>query len=209
MSYKEVELEELIITGVSVKTTNDNMKCVEDMGQLWGSFFSENIMDKMKNIKGYDSYGLYFNYEGDFTKPYSYMAGMEVTDKNQETQIVTVPKGRYVRSMGPNGDYYFNNYFCDTDNVDFEVKDGEILDEMGIKVIHTPGHTVGSCCFYSETDSIIFTGDTMFKGGMGRTDFDGGDYNRLLESLNNLLTLPKETKVYPGHGSETSIGDES
>ncbi len=97
MGYKEVSVEELILTGVSVRTTNDNMKCVDDMGQLWGSFFSDNIMAKMKNIKGYDSYGLYFNYEGDFTKPYSYLAGMEVSDNNQETETITVPKGRYAR----------------------------------------------------------------------------------------------------------------
>lgn len=113
------------------------------------------------------------------------------------------------KSMGSNGDHYFNNYYIESDNVDFKVKDGELLIDLGIKVIHTPGHSLGSSCFYSETDSIIFTGDTMFKNGMGRTDFAGGDYNQLIESLKILLKLPKKTKVYPGHGPMSTIRDES
>ncbi len=113
------------------------------------------------------------------------------------------------KSMGPEGDYYFDNYFVESDNVDFRVKDGDFLDELGLKVIHTPGHSLGSACFYSEKDAVIFTGDTMFKNGMGRTDFAGGDYKKLIKSLENLLKLPKKTKVYPGHGPLSTIRDES
>ena len=132
--------------------------------------------------------------------------------KDDATYLGDGSKDRHLkmfRSMGSNGDYYFNNYFTVTDNVDFMVTDGEFLDDLGLKVIHTPGHSLGSSCFYSESDSIVFTGDTMFKNGMGRTDFAGGDYEKITQSLSTLLKLPKETKVYPGHGPMSSIEDES
>lgn len=112
------------------------------------------------------------------------------------------------QSMGPSGMFYFETYYTENKNADFILNDNEYLEEYDLKVIHTPGHSEGSSCFYSQKDSVIFTGDTMFKGGMGRTDFSGGDYNKLLESLNKLKQLPKETKVYPGHGDFSTIDKE-
>ncbi len=79
------------------------------------------------------------------------------------------------------------------------VKDGDFIKigETGLKVIHTPGHTPGSICLYGEGN--LFTGDTLFVGAVGRTDLKGGSLDILLGSLRKLLTLPPETRVWPGH----------
>ena len=74
------------------------------------------------------------------------------------------------------------------------------------EVLHTPGHTPGSCCFLF--DGVLFSGDTLFSGGYGRTDFPGGDPAQLFGSLRRLSGLPEETRVLPGHGPETVIGRE-
>jgi glyoxylase-like metal-dependent hydrolase (beta-lactamase superfamily II) len=88
------------------------------------------------------------------------------------------------------------------------VKDGDVisLGKLPFQVIHTPGHTPGSICLHCE--NILFTGDTLFKGSVGRTDLPGGDSLLLLRSLKRLLLLPSETKVMCGHSSETTIADE-
>jgi len=76
--------------------------------------------------------------------------------------------------------------------------------------IHVPGHAAGSLAFYSENDKVVFTGDALFAGSIGRTDLPGGNYETLINSImNKLFTLPEETIVYPGHGNETTIGIET
>lgn len=79
---------------------------------------------------------------------------------------------------------------------------------FGFRVLHTPGHTPGSVCLYSEAEKVIFTGDTLFRAGYGRFDLAGGDVNALAASLRYLLTLPDDVTVYPGHGESTTIGEE-
>lgn len=84
---------------------------------------------------------------------------------------------------------------------DKTVKDGDIISigKVRLTVIHTPGHTPGGMCLYAAPH--LFTGDTLFVGGVGRTDFPGGDTATLMRSIRQrLLTLPGETKVWPGHG---------
>lgn len=78
----------------------------------------------------------------------------------------------------------------------------------GFTVLHTPGHTSGSVCFYKESEGILFSGDTLFRAGFGRTDMPGGSRRELYQSLMRLLALPDETVVYPGHGEATTIGEE-
>lgn len=77
-----------------------------------------------------------------------------------------------------------------------------------IKVIHTPGHSRGSVCFYIEDEHILLTGDTLFHLSIGRTDLEGGSMMQIIQSLRSLAQLPDETQVLPGHGGVTTIGDE-
>lgn len=79
-----------------------------------------------------------------------------------------------------------------------------------LEVIHTPGHTQGGICLYSPTGKFLLSGDTLFKGTIGRTDHPGGNHEQLVESLNNKLlnALPDDTLVLPGHGPATTIGQE-
>lgn len=91
------------------------------------------------------------------------------------------------------------------------VKDGQILEIAGMqfKVIHTPGHTPGGCCYYMEKEGVLFSGDTLFQASVGRSDFPGGSASELVRSVKEkLLALPDETHVYPGHMDETTIGYE-
>ncbi|MCI2068144.1 MAG: MBL fold metallo-hydrolase [Bacilli bacterium] len=98
-------------------------------------------------------------------------------------------------------------------NIDFDpvlVKDEQVLTfgELKIKVIHTPFHTQGSSCFLSEEDNALFTGDTLFKGSIGRTDFQGGDAQEVFPSLMKLKALSDLLVCYPGHGGITKLGEE-
>jgi glyoxylase-like metal-dependent hydrolase (beta-lactamase superfamily II) len=91
---------------------------------------------------------------------------------------------------------------------DVLVEEGEIIKigGVGFKVFHSPGHSPGGICLYGE--GVVVTGDTLFAGSVGRTDFYGGDMNKLKESFKRLMTLPEDTRVLPGHGPETTIGYE-
>tara|TARA_B100001750_G_scaffold185315_1_gene154359 strand:- start:336 stop:1010 length:675 start_codon:yes stop_codon:yes gene_type:complete len=89
------------------------------------------------------------------------------------------------------------------------VQDGDVVGVAGLdlQVIHTPGHTPGSVSYY--VNGLLFSGDTLFRGSIGRTDFSGGDYDQEMESIvNRLLQLPDETIVLPGHMLETTIRQE-
>lgn len=77
-----------------------------------------------------------------------------------------------------------------------------------LRIIRTPGHSRGSVSFYCAEENVLFTGDTLFKGSIGRTDFPGGSMFQIISSLRELAQLPDTTIVYPGHGSQTSIGFE-
>jgi len=86
-----------------------------------------------------------------------------------------------------------------------EIKFGNSL----LKALHCPGHSPGSMCLYNEKDGVLIAGDVLFKGSIGRTDLQKGDYATLIRSITNkLLVLPDETIVYCGHGPITTIGDE-
>ena len=88
--------------------------------------------------------------------------------------------------------------------------DGEIISIAGIqfKVIATPGHTPGGVCFFAEKEQVLFSGDTLFQGTVGRTDLPGGNGKVLAQSLKKLAQLPPDTRVLPGHGEATTIGAE-
>ncbi len=95
--------------------------------------------------------------------------------------------------------------------VDRPLSDGQILSLGGfqIRVIHTPGHTAGGVCYYFEEQKILFSGDTLFAGSVGRTDLHTGNYAQIISSVREkLFALPEDVRVFPGHDEETTIGYE-
>ena len=91
------------------------------------------------------------------------------------------------------------------------IKDKEefkFLNEDIIKVLHTPFHTKGSVCYYFVNNKCLFSGDTLFKESIGRDDLPNADPSKTHESLQKLKNLPKETKIYPGHGPNTTMDNE-
>jgi len=91
------------------------------------------------------------------------------------------------------------------------IADGDELrtGSLTANVLHTPGHTEGSVCLYFPSEKLLLAGDTLFAGGIGRTDLPGGSYEKIMRSLRgSLLTLPDDTVVIPGHGPRTTIGEE-
>ena len=98
-----------------------------------------------------------------------------------------------------------------TVEVEEELSDGQEFEIAGIKfkVLATPGHTEGSCCYYIESEKWLFTGDTLFCGSIGRTDLPTGDGKKIMESVHMLIdTFDEDVKVYPGHGDSSTIGSE-
>lgn len=94
---------------------------------------------------------------------------------------------------------------------DGELADGQQIPVAGISlhVLHTPGHAPGAVCFYAPDLGAVLTGDTLFAGGPGATGRSYSDFDVIVESIRTrLLTLPEHTRVYPGHGETTTIGDE-
>ncbi len=91
------------------------------------------------------------------------------------------------------------------------IDNGDIVSfgDQQFEVIHLPGHADGSLCFYHIEQKLLFCGDVLFKGGIGRADLPTGDYNKLISNINEkLMVLPEDVRVFPGHGPETTIGYE-
>ena len=83
------------------------------------------------------------------------------------------------------------------------------LGELEFKVIHSPGHTAGGSSLYCQTEGLLFSGDTLFRGTWGRTDLPTSDFEQIIDSITNkLMKLPDDTIVYPGHGKSTRIVEE-
>jgi glyoxylase-like metal-dependent hydrolase (beta-lactamase superfamily II) len=95
---------------------------------------------------------------------------------------------------------------------DFVIEDDSVIDvgRLRLHTIHTPGHTPGSMCFQIEGSPVLLAGDTLFPGGPGNTSFEGGDFDTIIRSIDDRLfsKLPESTIVMPGHGDDTTIGDE-
>ena len=135
--------------------------------------------------------------------------------KDVEVYLNSKDKELYSQAKGQ-CDYYGIEVECDYSkgNLENELKELAEVDtlsfgELNCKVLHTPGHSRGSVCFYFKEDEILISGDTLFQGSVGRTDLQGGNYESLMCSLEkSIVTLPKSVKVYPGHGYPTTIGTE-
>lgn len=95
---------------------------------------------------------------------------------------------------------------------DGELADGQVITVAGteVRVLHTPGHSPGACCFHVPALGVVFTGDTLFQGGPGATGRSYSDFDTIIRSITDkLLTLPPETVVHTGHGDSTTIGAEA
>lgn len=96
-------------------------------------------------------------------------------------------------------------------HADLFMRDEEERDLAGLhfRLLATPGHTEGGCCFYFPYEGVLFSGDSLFAGSLGRSDFPGGSMRQLVASVKDkLMVLPEDTRVLPGHESETTIGEE-
>ncbi len=123
---------------------------------------------------------------------------VKVYASQAEREILT--DARLNLSKGMSGAY--------TMEADVYVKEGEEITIAGMtcKVIETPGHTAGGCCYYFEEAGLLISGDTLFQESVGRTDFPTGSMSTLVRSIKDkLFVLPDETVVYPGHGDSTTI----
>lgn len=97
-------------------------------------------------------------------------------------------------------------YICKNKVITFQEGEKIKIGKLTIDIIHTPGHTPGSVCL--KFNNILFTGDTLFRDGIGRTDFPGGNEKELIKSIREkILILPEDTKIYPGHGEKSNIGN--
>lgn len=108
-------------------------------------------------------------------------------------------------------DFFNVPYNHPTPPIGHFLSDGDIITfgSHEFRVLHTPGHTPGGVSFYCEAEKVLFSGDTLFRMSVGRTDFEGSSWQQLLLSLRHVLSpLPNDTMVYCGHGPETTIGDE-
>lgn len=129
------------------------------------------------------------------------LTGAKIYAHEAESEILKDPEknlsGWFGKAYGFEADEYF--------------RDGQEFDMAGVhfKVLHTPGHTQGGCCFYDEEDNVCFCGDTIFNCSVGRTDFYSGSAASLVKSIREkIFTLPDEVKLYTGHGEKTTVGYE-
>ena len=127
--------------------------------------------------------------------------GISVYAMGEETQILS--------SMQLNLSQMFG---CPlTLQADVLLRDGQVITLAGMEIAayHTPGHTLGGACYYISSEGVLFSGDTLFCESVGRSDFPTGSMSALVRSIREkLMVLPEETKVYPGHNYETTIGHE-
>ena len=129
------------------------------------------------------------------------LTGAKIYAYEEEAELLKDPEKNLSGWFGPAYGWEADEYF----------RDNQEFDMAGIhfKVLHTPGHTQGGCCYYDEADSCCFCGDTIFNGSVGRTDFYSGSARALIDSIQKrIFTLPPDTKLYPGHNEETTVAYE-
>ncbi len=126
------------------------------------------------------------------------LSGAKIYAYEDEAEILKDPEknlsGLFGTAYGFDADEYFHD------------KQTFTMAGVTFTVFYTPGHTKGGCCYYVEEDGVLFCGDTIFNGSVGRTDFYSGSINELARSIRDrILTLPDETKLYSGHGDRTTV----
>ena len=162
------------------------------------------LMEQIK-MRGYDMKAILLSH-GHFVHIYAV---------NDQKKSLDVPVYAYADEAALMGDSWMNRSKAWAEAMtvkpDILLHDGDELDLAGfhIRVIHTPGHTAGSCCYYFEEEKVLIAGDTLFYESYGRTDLDTGSEAAIMRSLREqLFLLPDDVEVYPGHGDSTTIGHE-
>lgn len=125
-----------------------------------------------------------------------------------DKQFLGESSAKFNQSLYPSFGVHFENLsnLSNLPKADVFLKEGSDVFGTDLVVIETPGHTPGSICLYSEAEKVLFSGDTLFSGGIGRTDFPGGSEVDLVKNIKEkILPLPVDTQIYPGHGPETLI----
>lgn len=133
----------------------------------------------------------------------------EVKETTGAGVAVHVDDAKSLRMMGHSLSAPLRLFYPAPPSADRLLEDGNSIEigDLHFKVIHTPGHTSGGICLLGE--GLVFTGDTLFNQSIGRSDLPGGSHSKLMQSINSkLMALPDSIIVYPGHGPETTIGDE-
>lgn len=137
------------------------------------------------------------------------MAGADIAEKFQAPVYVHTNDRLKLTNTAENLHAHFSisEPFKQISNAIAVNENDEIIqDELTFKVLHTPGHTMGSVCYICE--DVIFSGDTLFEGSIGRTDMPNGSYPTMVESLQKLSGLEGDYRIYPGHGNITSLNYE-
>ncbi len=138
--------------------------------------------------------------------------GVEFLRERFGVKFALNSKDDYLLKTAPKQAEMYGVELDDIPVVDIDLKDlTEIkFGNTTLQIIHTPGHTPGHVCLYEPRHKALFTGDLLFKGSIGRTDLPGGDYDMIMASIiNHILPLGNDIKVYPGHGYDTTIGQEA
>lgn len=140
-------------------------------------------------------YGVPYVYEAYGLKPRCHAADASLYNK-MHLQVVALMGEDLDREMPPLGDPI---------DVSAKIRFGN----HGFSVFETPGHTPGGICFYEKDEKVLFSGDSLFRMSIGRTDFPGGSFNALIGSLTSMFaTLPPDVVIYPGHGPKTTVSFE-
>lgn len=201
MILKQIRVDTIkdIVTNCYIIMDNNEAMVVDPGGE------PEKIIDMFDSLKVVPKYILLTHCHAD------HIGGVQ-TIKNKYNSKVLISRidsdgiNDPIRNLAP-----FVGTKLDDIEVDSRVDDEDLIHvgNLEFKIITTPGHTSGGICVYCKSENLIFSGDTLFAGAIGRTDLPTSSYNDIINSIKNkLFILPDETMVYPGHGRPTTIGEE-
>jgi glyoxylase-like metal-dependent hydrolase (beta-lactamase superfamily II) len=200
----------MVIKRFIVSSFETNVYIVYDKSTKEGvvidpSFFDKKVMDfiaeKQLKIK------LILLTHGHF----DHVTSAAAIKRELNAQICIHPADLAIMPVDKSGRAHQIGYSFEMFEPDIELKDDQRVSvgSLDFIILHTPGHSPGGVCFYSPKEKVLFSGDTIFKNGYGRTDLVGGSEEQLFKSIKEkIFTLPNEVKIFPGHGEETSVADE-